>query len=161
MSDHEDIDRIFAMAGKIRTAMLVTRGAEGPHARPMSAIVKADERLVWFLTSADSAKEWEIEADGTSAVTFSDGGNNHVAFTGHSTVVSDRATVKRLWSTAAQAFYPQGPDDPGIVALRFEPAIGEMWDGPTMIVSLARMAAAVITGTSADNMGDDVSARIN
>lgn len=153
-----DIARIWEVIESQRTAFLVTRGAIGPHARPMNAIVRTAERLVWFLTDVDGMKDSEIDADGRVALIFTDGVSTHVALTGDAEVVHDRAAVRALWSTAAKAFYPEGPEDPAIVALRVSPLVGELWDGPSRPVALVQMAAALVTGNSAADMGNNVKA---
>ncbi len=148
-------------AAEGKTAMLVTSDDEGPHARPMSAILRPDDGLIWFLTDESSGKLDEIAADRQITVTFSDGASAHLAFRGLATVTADRATIEELWSPAADAFYPAGPTDPEIRVIRFEPAEAELWDSPGRLLALFRMAAAVATGTSARDIGTHVKAEIN
>jgi general stress protein 26 len=125
----------------------------------MSAIVRADEGLIWFLTDTSTgSKDNEIANDRNVAVIFTDGSSTHVAVSGTASIVTDRATVKDLWSTPAQAFYPQGPEDPAIVALRVKPGMAELWDGPSTPVALVQMAAALVTGGSAADIGRNVKA---
>lgn len=140
----------------IRTAMFVSRGKSGLHARPMSAIVRREEGRIWFLTSRETAKTCEIEANPDVSVTFSNGTSTHVAVNGRATLVDERAHVKDLWSIAAQAFYPDGPTDPDIVAIKVEPEIAELWDAPATPVALVKMAAALVTRTSANSLGENV-----
>lgn len=159
-ADDQDMDRIWKAMEDRRTAFLVTHGREGPHARPMSTIVRRDDGCVWFLTDSATAKDCEIAADDRCALVFSDGGSMHLAVTGTAELVDDRLVVKGLWSTGAQAFYPEGPEDPSILAIRVTPKIAEYWDGPSKPVALVQMAAALATGSSAADMGRNVKARM-
>ena len=153
----KDRDQIWDAAEAIKTAMLVT--GRGPlSARPMSAILRAEQGLIWFLTDDDSGKLDAIADQPAVAVTFSDGSKKHVAFEGEASVTADRAVIEDLWSPAADAFYPAGSGDPAIRAIRFEPQAGELWDSPGRLIALFRMAAAVATGTSARDIGTHVKA---
>ena len=152
--------RIWDAAEAIHTAMLITTDDVGPHARPMSAILRADDGLIWFLTDEQSGKLDEIAASPDIAVTFSDGGSAHVSFRGTASITGDRAVIEKLWSPAAYAFYPAGPTDPDIRVIRFEPHDAELWDSPGKVLALFRMAAAVATGTSARNIGQRVKAEL-
>jgi len=156
----ENIEKIWKAAESIRTAMLVTRGADGLTARPMSAIVRGDESTIWFLTDAQSGKLDDIAAHPQVSVTFCDGGTTHLAFRGNASVHTDRATVDMLWSKPALAFYPDGPGDPQIRVLRIRPEHAELWEGPGTLVAMIKIAAAVATGKSARDMGDHVEAKI-
>ena len=40
---------------------------------------------------------------------------------------NDRATIDRLWSPFAAAWYEEGKDDPKLQLLRFEPAEAQIW----------------------------------
>ena len=157
MTQAESAERIWDAAGKLHTAMLVTRSGDALISRPMAAMVKSDEGLIYFLTDKTSGKLEDIAEHPGVSVSFSDG-SDYIAFTGKATVHDDRALIKRLWSTGAQAYYPNGPDDPLVIALRVQPSHAELWDGPGTVVSMVKMAAAAATGTSARDMGDHVQA---
>lgn len=152
----ENLDRIWHAAAAIRTAMLVTHDGNGLASRPMSAIVRGGEATIWFLTDADSGKIAAIESNPEVAVTFCDGSSTHIAFRGTASIHTDRATIDDLWSQAAQAYYPAGPSDPLVRAVRFRPEHAEMWDGPGQLVAMAKIAVAIATGKSVRDMGDHV-----
>jgi len=61
--------------------------------------------------------------------------------------------VEDLWSVAAKAYYPDGPEDKAIVAVRFSPRFAELWDGNSAPVALVHMAVALATGTSNADRG--------
>ncbi len=157
----DDVERIWDVMDSERTAFLVTQTQAGPHARPMSAIVRAEEGLVWFLTDRSTIKDKEIESDSRCAMVFTDASSTHVAVTGTAEVIDDRAIVKDLWSVSAQAFFPGGPEDEAILAIRVTPRIAELWDGPSTPVAIVKMAAALITGNSAADIGNNVEARLD
>lgn len=136
----------------------MTIGEEGPHARPMSAIIRAEDGLIWFMSDEESGKLDEIRADPRASVVLSDAKSTHVVFAGKASVSSERALIEALWSPAAEAFYPAAPMDPEIRLIRFRPDTGELWESPGRVVSLFRMVAAVATGTSARSIGSHIKA---
>lgn len=148
MADTEQT-AIWNVAEKIRNAMLVTRRGENLHARPMAAYIERAENCIYFITDRQGTKDDEIARDPHASVTFSDGNQNHVAFSGNISIERDRELLKRLWSPGAQAYYPQGPEDPNVIALRFQPTEGEVWEGPGTVSQMVKMAVAVATGRSA------------
>jgi general stress protein 26 len=155
----ENAERIWKAAKSMRTAMLVTRSGDTLISRPMSAIVREDEGAIWFLTDRNSGKLDDIAEHPQVSVSFTNG-SDAIAFTGTATIVEDRNKIKDLWSTPAQAWYPNGPEDPLVLALRVTPDQAELWDGPGMVVSLVKMAAAVATGSSVRDIGDHVKAAV-
>ncbi len=156
----ENAARIWKAAESIRTAMLVTRGADGLTARPMAAIVRGDECTIWFLTDAQSAKLDDIAAHPPVLVSFSDGNSTHVVFRGNATIHDDRAMIDMLWSKPALAFYPEGPGDARIRVLRIRPDHAELWNGAGALVAMIKTAAAVVSGKPVRDMGEHIEAAI-
>jgi general stress protein 26 len=157
-TDPQNAGRIWDRLEKLRTAFMVTHGAHGLHGRPMSAIVRREEGLIWFLAHAGGGVDDEIAANPDVCLGFTDGGQTHVAITGTAELVTDRTRIDELWNFGAEAFWPDGKDDPRMRAIAVTPAVGELWDGPSTPIAVARMALAVITGRSADDAGENVRA---
>jgi len=62
-------------------------------------------------------------------------------------VVRDAAKAKELWNPGIEAWFPSGPDDPGIVLLKVHAEGAEYWDTPgQVIVSVLSFVKAKITG---------------
>jgi len=160
-AEADDVARMWDVMENERTVFLITQNGAGPHARPMWAIVRKDEGCIWFLTDKATAKDDEIEKDGRCALVFTNGGSTHLAVTGSATIVDDRRVIKDLWTIPAKAFFPDGPEDTAIVAIRVAPVIAELWDGPSAPIALVQMAAALVTGKSAADMGRNVEARLD
>jgi general stress protein 26 len=154
-SGDEEAERIWDRIEKIDTAMLVTHGKKGLHARPMAPIVRRLDGAIWFLTDDGGSKNDELAANKDVALTFSKGATQ-VAMAGEAEVCDGRATIRDLWNPGAQAWYPQGPEDPSIQAICVRPTIAELWDGPSKPVALVQMAIAHVTGRSADGTGENI-----
>lgn len=160
--DHspEAAARIWDALEGLRTAMLVTHGRDGLRGRPMSAIVRREEGLIWFLNHAGGGLDDEIAANPQVHLGFGDGGQTHVSVSGTAEIVADRARIADLWNFGAEAYWPGGKDDPALRAIAVRPGMAELWDGPSTPIAVARMALAVITGRSADDAGENVRAEL-
>ena len=151
MSDDEaGRSKVLELIDSIDYALLTTHAQDdaGLHARPMAyRSVEADGDL-WFFTKSDSRKAGEIRADPRVVVNFADPQHQHfVVIAGRAAIVADRAVVKERWSELYRAWFPGGPDDPNVVALRISAEKAEFWDTPTSAVVYAfGYAKALISG---------------
>jgi len=147
-------DDFYEVLDAFDTCMLLTFTARGtPHARPM-AVARRDGSAVWFVSGRDSGKVDEVDADATAVVTVQ-GSRRWAAATGTATVVDDRARVDELWSKPMQAWFPDGPDDSDVVAIRVDLADGEYWDisGGKLARFAVGLARSLVTGDEID--GDE------
>jgi general stress protein 26 len=149
-------DRLWSLLGDHNTFMLVTKAeAERPtslRARPMAGYPRRDEQRIWFLAHKDGLKNDEIETDPRVCVTFSEPSKQHfVSISGKASVEDDLARKRDLWSIAAQAWFPGGPEDPDIILLCVEMDEAEFWDGnPNPIIVGFKMARAAAEGRKVD-----------
>jgi general stress protein 26 len=110
------------------TAMLITRGDRGGmHARPMVVAELRADADVYFVTSIDSPKVGEIDADADVLLTFQSD-KQYAAVYGRANVVQDRAVIERLWKDSWKVWFPRGKEDPSIALLRFDAERAELWD---------------------------------
>jgi general stress protein 26 len=146
------LDDFYEVVDAFDTCMLLTFTARGtPHARPM-ALAGRDHSALWFVSDRDSAKVDEMTTDRTTVVTFQ-GSRRWAAATGRATVVDDRARIDELWSKPMQAWFPDGPDDSDLVALRVDLDDGEYWDisGGKLARFAVGLARSVATGDRIDS----------
>lgn len=153
-STTDDVERTWQLIGKIGIAMLVTRDGEELRARPMAAHVAEDDNAIYFLTDARRHKDVEIAQSPQVNLSFADpGGQTYVSVSGTAAVSNDRAAIKRLFSTAAKAWWSSA-DDPDIRVLTVTPHHAEYWDASGKLVRAIKMAAAAATGTRPE-LGDN------
>jgi general stress protein 26 len=151
--ERQKLEEIF---GHFDNAMLVTTGPDDMiHARPMRIVERGDDFELWFLTSRRSGKVDEIEGDLRAAVIVQ-GKGEFASLTGMASVSNDRDTRHRLWSPLMTPWFPEGPDSPDLVALRFVPTEGSYWDssGIEGVKYLLRAVKAAVKGERLD-LGDD------
>jgi general stress protein 26 len=142
------------MMSSLDFCFLVAHGAGGMNARPMSSIVKQDEDRVYFLSNATSDQIGDIRQRPDVLLNYGDGSRRFVSTSATATISTDRALIKRLWNVGAQTFWPEGPEAADVAVIIAHPQKAEYWDGPLGVVTLAKMAASLITGSQPD-MGEN------
>ena len=71
-------------------------------------------------------------------LTFTDVKDNvYVTLTGQISQVTEKNTITDLWDEQAEAYFQEGPDDPRVALLRFEPDTGELQTAPSHPIVLA------------------------
>ena len=70
---------------------------------------------------------------------------------GRATIHNDRAKIDRLWSKTAEAYFPEGRDDPNIRLLAVDGSTAEHRDAPsTRLVQVAVAAKGIVTRNKPD-----------
>lgn len=126
--------------------------SSGLHARPMTVIEVEAGGALWFFTEIDSLKNIELERDPRVTLFFKDGDNgSHLKLDGTATLVTDPATIHRLWTPKLRAWFTEGEDDPRISLLRVDPISGEYWDNRHgAAIAGMKMLFGAITGQRVD-----------
>lgn len=110
-------------------AMVTTTGGGHLSSRPLT-VAEAGSGYVSFLidVTADWAKGTTTRDEVNVAIAAS-GRNDWVSITGPAIIGRDPATIERLWSPAASAYF-DGPDDEKLGVLQVSVDIGEYWSAP-------------------------------
>src|SRR6185295_8594350 len=83
------------------TAVLITHRRDTHlRARPMAVAHVEDNCDLWFITSEESAKVHEIEADTRVHVVCQSGRTSCVSISGHASLSRDRGRIRELWKPA-------------------------------------------------------------
>ncbi len=149
--------KVSEIIADIDYAVFTTRGSDGAplHARPMAYRSVEPDGDLWFFTKADSRKVEELKADPRTLLSFADPKKQHfVSITGRSEIVSDRTKVTELWSEIYRAWFPGGPSDPNVVAIRVHAEAAEYWDTPTSAVVYAFGYLKALTTGQPSRAGD-------
>lgn len=111
-------------------AMVTTCDADGLlTSRPLT-VAAADDAGVSFLV--DGSADWlrHLPAGAQVNVAVANGSRNDwVSISGPARTSADRATVRRLWSAPAKAWF-DGPDDERAAALHVPVDHGSFWSAP-------------------------------
>jgi general stress protein 26 len=121
--------------------------ATGMDARPLHVSSLEEDGDLWFVVPLDSAVANHVKATPRASVTGHEG-KKWIYLTGRASVVLDRAKLRSLWTTAHDATFPFGVEDPNVALVHFQPEHAEYWDGSGILgVKLMLEAAkAYVTG---------------
>lgn len=152
MADQQDPQKkLVDLIDDQRVAMLTTVDDEGHLAsRPMARQEVEPSGQMWFISPRDSRKVAQIQANPNVGLAFSSS-DSWVSVAGTAEVVDDDAKLKELWNTFADAWMPEGPEDPNAVLIRVDVEGGEYWDTPgSKIATMASLVKAKVTGKPYD-----------
>ncbi len=144
---HDDaVKKVGELIKDIRTAMLTTVEPDGSLvSRPMAVQEVEFDGDLWFATDADSHKISEIGATTKVNVSFSSSAA-WVSVSGNAQVLDDRAKAKELWNPALEAWFPDGPESPGLRLLKVSADSAEYWDTPGKIATALSFVKAKTKG---------------
>ncbi len=129
-----------------RIAMLTSIGADGTLlSRPMALQETEFDGDLWFFAERDSRKVANIAGNPQVNVTVGSA-TTWVSLTGTAVVVDDGERKRELWNQVVEAWFPEGPDDDGVVLLKVVADSAEYWDTPGRIATLISFAKAKVTG---------------
>lgn len=157
-SDRDDqLAKLVDLTKESRFCMLTTVDHDGTLvSRPMSRQdVDLDVEL-WFIATRDSRKVSQIRANPSASVTVTSN-TSWVSLAGTAEVVDDLDKLKELWSTFAEAWIPEGPEDPNAILIRVDVSTAEYWDNPGgRIASVVSLVKSKVTGKPYDGGENEV-----
>ncbi len=132
-----------------RLTMLTRSAADGQlHSKPMTVLAHDDQGNFWFFVRLTPGQAGDAAQYRQVNLAFSRPDKaRHVSLAGQGQLVQDRARIHALWTPAATAFFPEGPDSPELGLLHVVATEGEYWDGPSSsLVRAFALAASIATG---------------
>lgn len=153
LGKQEAILKLKELAEKIKICMFCTKlNTPLIATRPMTMTTVDEDGKLWFLSSTDSNKNMEINEDDKVQLLFADPGNaQFLSIYGEADIFTDEKSIETAWTPLAKAWYPEGKEDTCIAAIKVHPVEAHYWDTKNgKMISLLKMAAAAITGKTAD-----------
>ena len=164
--EHEARERLWSLIKDIRFAMFTARHPSSGHlhSRPMTtqnSRLDEDSNL-WFFMSRRSDTVADVQADPVVNVVYADpGSDSYVSVSGNAAVVEDMAKKEKLWSKAAQAWFPNGVSDPDLALVQVRITHAGYWDvKDSKLVQVFKMASAALTGKPPSNLGEHAEVRM-
>jgi general stress protein 26 len=148
MSQSEAISKIWDLIRNVRVAMLTTSGPQGElRSRPMASQESGFSGDLWFLSRQQSGKVDEIEHGSSVSLTYVNNDRHaYVALSGRAELTKSREKIDELWKPIDAAWFPQGKDDPDIVAIKVTIQEAEYWEAPgNALVRTYHLLKAVAT----------------
>ena len=135
--------KLVKMIEAADVGMLTTEDKNGRlRSRPM-VTQRAEEGILWFFSARDTPKILEVQKDSEVNVSYSDPSKEvYISVSGVARAFQDPAKVRELWSSDAQRWFPDGPDDPSITILKVQITQAEYWDaGKRAMIKLSERGA--------------------
>lgn len=154
------LEELYELIDSIEIAHLTTRRPDGRLvSRPMATQEQGDFADLWFVTSVETHKVDEIEANPEVCVAYYDNDSREwVSVSGNATVCQDRAKIRELYEPDWKMWFSDeggardgGPDDPRL-ALIFVDAVSVayMKSDESKARVLFELARGFVTGESPD-----------
>lgn len=156
LSDKEAIAKIKELAEDIGTCMFCTELSVRPFpTRPMALQEVDDKGNLWFISSATSNKNFEIQHDNDVQLLFAKNQDAHfLSVYGEAVIYKDKAHIDEVWSPVAKAWFEQGKDDPNVTVIKVMPTDAYYWDTKYgKMISFLKWAKGAITGKMDDDLG--------
>lgn len=139
-----------------KSPLVMIRLENGGHAEPMTAQLDRDARhTIWFYARRGN----RIAAGGAAMAQFASKGHDVFAcLAGTLVEETDPARKAKHWDKAAEAWFPEGKDDPQLMMLRFAIDSAEVWTADPGIVGTFKL----LTGSEmkADDAGKHAVGRV-
>ena len=150
----EGIEKMKELAEDVRICMFCTSSDSLPFTtRPMATSKVDEDGTIWFLSSKDSEKNFEIKENGKVQLIYSKPGDSQfMAVYGIASIETTQAKIDELWNPIAKAWFTEGKEDPNISVIRVIPDTAYYWDTVHgKVISLISIAASALTGKSHDD----------
>lgn len=154
LHSQEAVKKLKELSESARTCMFCTELSTLPNnARPMSLQECDQEGNLWFISSSDSNKNFEIKDDNRVQLYFmNNGSSEYLSIFGKAYIYTDKNTIEDKWSSFANAWFEDGKDDPKVTIIRVTPDETYYWDTKAgKFVSMVTFIASAVTGIKTDN----------
>lgn len=153
LADEKAVKKLRELAENIKICLFCTELTTLPiTTRPMGVQEVDDSGNLWFLSSSDSYKNFEINDDNRVQLFFSKvEDSEYFSVYGTATVFRDQEKINELWNPIAKAWFEKGKEDPKVTVIKVEPSHIYYWDTKYgKLVSFFNIALAAATGTRRD-----------
>lgn len=153
LNNEEALKTLKKLSESAGICMFCTDLDQIPNAsRPMSLKETDSEGNLWFISSEQSHKNFEIKEDNRVQLYFMNNSDSeYLHILGNAFIYDDRSTIEEKWTPMANAWF-DGKDDPNVSVIRVTPTETYYWEPKVgKFVSMLHFATAAITGTKSDN----------
>lgn len=130
MADPQEISKVTDIINDSRIGMFTTINEKSALvSRPLAVQDVQNDGDMWFFTSEDTSQVAHVRANPAVNVSFGKG-TEWVSVAGTAQIVTDRQQIRDRWNQAVEAWFPDGPETPGVVLLRVDSDSAEYWTSP-------------------------------
>jgi general stress protein 26 len=157
MTHEDEVTKVRELVKDNRMAMLTTVDRDGALvSRPMAVQQVEFDGDLWFFADGAAPAVDQVRSNPTVNVSFSCS-SSWLSIAGQVEVVKDRAKMRELWNPVVEAWFPDGPETPGLVLLKVHADTAEYWDTPGgRVASVISFVKAKVTGERYDGGENEV-----
>lgn len=139
-----DVVRILRGTELVMLTTALRDGALVSH--PMTIQEVSDDVDVLFFVGLDSGHAEALRQGSAVNLAVAEGGT-WLSVAGKAVFEDDRARIRSLWTDAAEAYFPEGPEDENLGLLRFSGDSAQYWGVPGgKVAAVAQIVRARLTG---------------
>ena len=134
----------------VRTAMLTTVEPDGSlRSRPMWTQGDEFDGSLWFFTAEDAPKVEDLQRNPHVGLSYAAPDKDlYLSVSGRAELVYDRSKAEELWNIFAEAWFPDGVDDPKLALLRVDVDRAHYWeDKKPKVLQFAEIVLGAIRDT--------------
>lgn len=153
----ENIENFKKLIRDIQFCMFTTTSLKDGalRSRPMTLLEVDENEEMWFFADVNCDLVSDISENPQVNITFAHPSkSSYVSIIGQALRIESREKIKDLFTPAAKAWFPDGPDDKNLVLVMCRIESVDFWDSPSSTaVQLFAFAKAVIKG---ERPGDEL-----
>lgn len=156
LNQKKAVEKLKELSESARICMFCTELTHLPNnSRPMTIQECDEEGNLWFISSSDSNKNFEIKDDNRVQLYFMNNGSaEYLHIYGKAFIYKDKSTIEDKWSALANAWFQEGKEDPNVSIIRVTPDETYYWDTKAgKFVTMLHFLTAAVTGNKSE--GDD------
>ena len=128
--DNEDLATLKYLVEEIKICMFCSNLNIIPlNSRPMSIHQVDDEGNIWFISSKESNKNFEIATDKRVQLFFTSMSDSHyLSVFGDVTIYKDKEEIDTIWNSIANAWFEESINDATVIIIKVTPTNVYHWD---------------------------------
>lgn len=151
--EEKAIEKLQKLIAETKTCLFCTDLTSLPiSTRPMASTKVDDLGNLWFISSSQSNKNFEIKADNRVQLFYTNTNESEfLSIYGNAQIFKDKVIIEKLWSPIAKAWFDEGKKDPNVSVICVKPSDVHYWDNKNgKIISLLKIATQAATGIKMD-----------
>ena len=129
LENKKAIKKLQKLAQRAKTCMMTTQLDRCPApARPMFLQEVDDQGVLWFISGKDSDKNYDLQKDAKTQLFFiNNKRSEYLSIYGIAEIYTDKIMVDEHWSEMAEAWFPEGKEDPNVSIIGIRPIDVKYW----------------------------------
>ena len=147
--EEKAIEKLKKLINDTKTCLFCTDLTSLPiNTRPMTSTKVDEDGNLWFISSTQSNKNFEIKVDNRVQLFYNNTSESEfLSIYGSAKIYTDRATIEKLWTPITKAWFEEGKNDTNVSVICVRPTDVHYWDNKNgKIISLLKIATQAATG---------------